>query len=90
MLKVPQSVFCACVFFRVTICPFITHANTTHVGILAHEFVGQGTAKSTSTYTDDPSYSSKGLTQADQARVLAQFNSGQVNEFLNWWCTLCV
>ena len=31
------------------------------LGIKAHEFVGQGTAKSTSTYTDtDPDYSNKG------------------------------
>eukprot|EP01032_Pedospumella_encystans_P009852 gene9852-11566_t len=49
-------------------------------GIKAHEFVGQGTAKSTSTYTDaDPDYSNKGLTQADQARILQSFNVGQYN-----------
>lgn len=49
-------------------------------GIKAHEFVGQGTAKSTSTYNDtDPEYSNKGLTQADQARILRAFNDGEYN-----------
>lgn len=42
--------------------------------------MGQGTAKSTSTYNDtDPDYSSKGLSQADQARILRSFNEGQYN-----------
>ncbi len=49
-------------------------------GVVAHEFVGQGVAKSTSTYNEaDPEYSSKGLTQADQARILRAFNDGQYN-----------
>lgn len=55
-------------------------------GVIAHEFVGQGTTKSTSScsssmaaYDGEKCPSSKGLNQSDQARILRDFNAGVYN-----------
>jgi len=52
-------------------------------GVIAHEFVGQGTTKSTSAsingYDGEEKCPSKGLNQSDQARILRDFNAGVYN-----------
>jgi len=56
-------------------------------GVIAHEFVGQGTTKSISSSSssiaaydgEEKCPSSKGLNQSDQARILKDFNAGVYN-----------